>query len=81
MKGIRHRNGARTNYEYDTEGNIIRLLTETRDKETICDLQYEYDLNENWTAKSGRMVFSDRYGGISAQNRDIRYRYDGIKRL
>lgn len=31
VKEIFHQNGVRTAYEYDMDGNIIRLLTETRD--------------------------------------------------
>ena len=62
VKEIRHRNGVRTAYEYDTEGNIIRLLTETRDGGTICDLRYAYDLNGDRTAKSGTMLLPDHPG-------------------
>lgn len=46
----------RTAYEYGTESNIIRLLTETKDGEIICDLQYAYDLNGNRTAKTETMM-------------------------
>ncbi len=81
VKEIRHRNGVKTAYEYDTEGNIIRLLTETRDGETICDLRYEYDRNGNRTAKAGTMILPDHSRGLSAQIRDIRYRYDRMDRL
>ena len=81
VKEIRHRNGVRTAYEYDTEGNLIRLLTEARDGETICDLRYEYDRNGNRTAKAGTMILPDNSGGLSAQIRDIRYRYDRMDRL
>jgi RHS repeat-associated protein len=81
VKEIRHRNGVRTAYEYDTEGNIIRLLTETRDGGTICDLRYEYDLNGNRTAKSGTMLLPGHPGGVSEQIRDIHYRYDRMDRL
>jgi YD repeat-containing protein len=81
VKEIRHRNGVRTAYEYDTEGNIIRLLTETRDGGTICDLRYEYDLNGNRTAKSGTMLLPGHPGGVFEQIRDIRYRYDRMDRL
>ncbi len=81
VKEIRHRNGVRTAYEYDTEGNLIRLLTEARDGGTICDLQYVYDRNGNRTAKVGTMLLPDHSGGLSAQIRDIRYRYDRMDRL
>ena len=81
VKEIRHRNGVRTAYEYDTEGNIIRLLTETRDGEAICDLQYEYDLNGNRTAKKGTMTLPDYSNGVSAQIRNVHYRYDVMNRL
>ena len=81
VKEIRHRNGVRTAYEYDTEGNIIRLLTETRDGGTICDLRYAYDLNGDRTAKKGTMLLPDHPGGLSEQIRDIRYRYDSMDRL
>ncbi len=81
VKEIRHRNGVRTAYEYDTEGNLIRLLTEARDGGTICDLQYVYDRNGNRTAKAGTMILPDHSGGLSAQIRDIRYRYDRMDRL
>ncbi len=81
VKEIRHRNGVRTAYEYDTEGNLIRLLTEARDGGTICDLQYVYDRNGNWTAKAGTMILPDHSGGLSAQIRDIRYLYDRMDRL
>ena len=81
VKEIRHRNGVRTAYEYDTEGNLIRLLTEARDGGTICDLQYVYDRNGNRTAKAGTMILPDHSRGLSAQIRDIRYRYDRMDRL
>lgn len=81
VKEIRHRNGVRTAYEYDTEGNIIRLLTETRDGGTVCDLRYGYDLNGNRTARSGTVLLPDYSGGLSAQTRDIHYRYDRMDRL
>ena len=81
VKEIRHRNGVRTAYEYDTEGNIIRLLTETRDGGIICDLRYAYDLNGNRTAKSGTMLLPGHPGGVSEQIRDIRYCYDRMDRL
>lgn len=81
VKEIRHRNGVRTAYEYDTEGNIIHLLTETRDGGTICDLRYAYDLNGNRTAKSGTMLLPGHPGGVSEQIRDIHYRYDRMDRL
>ena len=68
VKEIRHRNGVRTAYEYDTEGNITRLLTETRDGGTICDLRYGYDLNGNRTAKSGTMLLPDHPGGVSSRS-------------
>lgn len=56
-------------YGYDTEGNILRLRTETGDGETICDLQYAYDLNGNRTARTGTLDIPDRRGGISRQAR------------
>lgn len=81
MKEIRHRNGVRTAYEYDTEGNIVRLLTETGNGKTICDLQYEYDLNGNRIVRRGTMMLPDYSSGCSLQIRDIRYRYDRMNRL
>lgn len=47
----------KTTYQYDTEVNIIHLRTKTKEDNLLCDLQYEYDLNENRTAKTGRMAF------------------------
>ena len=81
VKEIRHRNGVRTAYEYDMEGNLIRLLTKTGNGETVCDLQYAYDRNGNRTAKAGTMTLPDHSRGLSAQIRDIRYRYDRMDRL
>ena len=81
VKEIRHRNGVRTVYRYDTEGNILRLRTETGEGETICDLQYAYDLNGNRTARTGTLDLPDHRGGISRQDRKTRYRYDSMNRL
>ena len=81
MKEIRHRNGVRTVCEYDTEGNILRLRTETGDGETICDLRYAYDLNGNRTVRTGTLDLPDRCGGISRQDRKTRCWYDSMNRL
>ena len=76
-----YRNRVRTVYEHDTEGNILRLRTETGEGETICDLQYAYDLNGNRTARTGTLDLPDHRGGISRQDRKTRYRYDSMNRL
>ena len=57
LKEICYHNGVKTTYQYDTEVNIIHLRTKTKEDNLLCDLQYEYDLNGNRTAKTGRMAF------------------------
>ena len=52
------------------EGNIIHLRTKTKEDNLLCDLQYEYDLNGNRTAKMGSMTLLDALGNISLQSRD-----------
>ncbi len=81
LKEICHHNGVKTTYQYDTEGNIILLRIKTKEDNLLCDLQYEYDLNRNRTAKTGSMALPDALGNISLQSRDIYYRYDGRNRL
>ena len=53
LKEIRYQNGIHTTYEYDTDGNISRLNTLTKEKKPLCDFRYEYDLNGNRIAKVG----------------------------
>ena len=79
VKEIRHRNGVRTAYEYDTEGNIIRLLTETRDGEAICDLQYEYDafgaLLERYENVPNRLLYGGQQYDRETEQYYLRTRY------
>ena len=53
LKEIQYQNGIHTSYEYDTDGNISRLSTLTKEKKPLCDFTYEYDLNGNRIAKVG----------------------------
>ena len=53
LKEIQYQNGIHTTYDYDTDGNISRLSTLTKEKNPLCDFTYEYDLNGNRIAKVG----------------------------
>lgn len=81
LQEIRHQSGVRTTFLYDKEGNITRLTTRSKEGRTICDLQYEYDLNGNRTAKKGSMVLPEKTGSLGLQLRNIRYGYDSQNRL
>ena len=48
LKEIRHGNGIRTGYEYDTDGNLVHLHMEHTDGEIMADLYYSHDLNGNF---------------------------------
>ena len=78
LKEIVHSNGVRTSYEYDTDGNISRLTTLLNHVQTLCDFQYEYDLNGNRTAKAGACLFP---GEDSIKDTVVHYRYDSMNRL
>ena len=77
LKEIRHGNGIRTGYEYDTDGNLIHLHMERTDGEILADLYYSHDLNGNRTLKSG-----NRIGGEGkATEHKVSYVYDRMDRL
>ena len=56
LKEIRHGNGIRTGYAYDTDGNLVHLHMECTDGKTLADLYYSHDLNGNRTLKSGSRI-------------------------
>ena len=77
LKEIRHGNGIRTGYEYDTDGNLVHLHMEHTDGEILADLYYSHDLNGNRTLKSG-----SRIGGEGkATEHKVSYVYDRMDRL
>ena len=77
LKEIRHGNGIRTGYEYDTDGNLVHLHMERTDGEILADLYYSHDLNVNRTLKSG-----SRIGGEGkATEHKVSYVYDRMDRL
>ena len=77
LKEIRHGNGIRTGYAYDTDGNLVHLHMEHTDGEILADLYYSHDLNGNRTLKSG-----SRIGGAGkATEHKISYVYDRMDRL
>ena len=77
LKEIRHSNGIRTGYEYDTDGNLVHLHMEHTDGEILADLYYSHDLNGNRTLKSG-----SRIGGEGkATEHKVSYVYDRMDRL
>ena len=77
LKEIRHGNGIRTGYEYDTDGNLVHLHMEHTDGEILADLYYSHDLNGNRTLKSG-----SRIGGEGkATEHKVSYIYDRMDRL
>lgn len=77
LKEIRHGNGIRTGYAYDTDGNLIHLHMERTDGEILADLYYSHDLNGNRTLKSG-----SRIGGEGkAREHKVSYGYDRMDRL
>lgn len=81
LAGIRHKNGIKTRYEYDTDGNMIHLRTELKEGEILLDFVYEYDGNGNRIAKAGG---SQRLGeGGTYRFAEIRknFRYDVRNRL
>lgn len=78
LKTIRHLNGIKTIYEYDTDGNISRLATFFTDKQPLFDFQYQYDLNENRTAKIG-LKFQSDIGKVT--DLTVKYQYDAVNRL
>ena len=77
LKEILHGNGLRTQYVYDTDGNIIRLRLERENGETISDLRYEYDLKGNRTLKAGSSFTPE--GSLAEQA--VSYHYDQMDRL
>ena len=81
LKTILHQSGIRTDYGYDIAGNLTHLKTRTAAGGILCDLEYEYDLNGNRTAKIGTMALPDGSGQIKSQLRSIRYTYDSMSRL
>ena len=77
LKEIRHGNGIRTGYAYDTDGNLVHLHMEHTDGEILADLYYSHDLNGNRTLKSG-----SRIGGEGkATEHKVSYIYDRVDRL
>ena len=77
LKEIRHGNGIRTGYEYDTDGNLVHLHMEHTDGEILADLYYSHDLNGNRTLKSG-----SRIGGAGKiTEHKVSYVYDRMDRL
>ena len=86
LKSIYHKNGTRTIYEYDTDGNISRLATYVSDNQPLFDFQYDYDLNGNRIAKSGsRIVLGTETGepGLKGEASETRIanQYDALNRL
>ena len=77
LKEILHGNGLRTQYAYDTDGNIIRLRLEKENGEAISDLRYEYDLKENRTLKAGSSFTPEG----SLAELAVSYHYDRMDRL
>lgn len=77
LKEIRHGNGIRTGYEYDTDGNLVHLHMERTDGEILADLYYSHDLNGNRTLKSGSRIG----GGGKATEHKVSYVYDRMDRL
>ena len=77
LKEILHGNGLRTQYAYDTDGNIIRLRLERENGETISDLRYEYDLKGNRTLKAGSSFTPEG----SLAELAVSYHYDQMDRL
>lgn len=78
LKEILHGNGMHTDYEYDTDDNIIRLTLKNREGIVISDYQYEYDLNGNRLLKAGSSIVP---GEESLKKQVIRYEYDSMNRL
>ncbi|MFT4104627.1 MAG: DUF6531 domain-containing protein, partial [Lacrimispora sp.] len=78
LKEIVHFNGVKTTYEYDTDGNISRLVTLLNEDQPLIDYRYEYDLNGNRTAKEGICLFP---GEENVRSTVIRYHYDSMNRL
>ena len=77
LKEIRHGNGIRTGYAYDTDGNLVHLHMERKDGEILADLYYSYDLNGNRTLKSGSRIGGE---GKAAEHK-VSYVYDQMDRL
>ena len=77
LKEILHGNGLRTQYAYDTDGNIIRLCLEKENGEAISDLRYEYDLKGNRTLKAGSSFTPEG----SLAELAVSYHYDRMDRL
>ena len=77
LKEIRHGNGIRTGYAYDTDGNLVHLHMECTDGKILADLYYSHDLNGNRILKSG-----SRIGGEGkATEHKVSYVYDQMDRL
>ena len=77
LKEIRHGNGIRTGYAYDTDGNLVHLHMECTDGKILADLYYSHDLNGNRILKSG-----SRIGGEGkATEHKVSYVYDWMDRL
>ena len=81
LAGVRHKNGIKTSYEYDTDGNIIHLRTERKDGEVLLDFAYEYDGNGNRTAKTGGFQRLGEDGTYRIEEIRKDYRYDVRNRL
>ena len=77
LKEIRHGNGIRTGYAYDTDGNLIHLHMERTDGEILADLYYSHDLNGNRILKSGSRIGGE---GKAAEHK-VSYVYDQMDRL
>ena len=82
LKEIQYQNGIHTSYEYDTDGNISRLSTRTKEKNPLCDFAYEYDLNGNRIAKVGvSLALKDDKENFEILDTRIYYQYDSMNRL
>ena len=78
IKEIITKNGIRTTYAYDEDGNISRLtIGDGTEKGLLYDAFMLYDLNGNRTGKSG-----SRFGVTEARKKmSVTYRYDSMNRL
>ena len=77
LKEIRHGNGIRTGYAYDTDGNMVHLHMECTDGKILADLYYSHDLNGNRILKSGSRIGGE---GKAAEHK-VSYVYDQMDRL
>ncbi len=78
IKEIITKNGIRTSYAYDEDGNISRLtIGDGTEEGLLYDAFMLYDLNGNRTGKSG-----SRFGVTETREKmSVSYRYDSMNRL